>query len=167
MFSVESFYAPQTRLSQASEEEGVDVYVPPEGEPEAAERNERYLRIMRALLSYAARPEGTFHTRAFVASLPDGELYDFCRDNALPDVLLTLYALGSVDLDAWRASADPVLEPLGEFESAWCLARLPEELLCWHSLRFSKADSSFRFTVRREGGAREIEMTDLLVEVNR
>ena len=167
MFSVENFYAPQSRITEEEQEKGIAM--DDSGEDTFSvimeERNQRFLSIFHSLFSYLVTQRFHFPARQYVASLEEAQLFEFCADNALPDVLLQLYAIGVLDISGWRNSSDPIPEPMGELEPTWCLSHLPKELLPMKELRISKLESDFMFTVRKENICRKIEMTDLSFEV--
>ena len=167
MFSVENFYAPQSRITEEEQEKGIAM--DDSGEDAFSviteKRNQRFLSIFHSLFSYLVTQRFHFPARQYVASLEEAQLFEFCADNALLDVLLQLYAIGVLDISGWRNSSDPIPEPMGELEPTWCLSHLPKELLQMKELRISKLESGFTFTVCKENICRKIEMTDLDFEV--
>lgn len=165
-FSPESLYAIQDRLSEQEEEEQ-KVLEEGEEEPDpAALRNERFLRICTEFFAFLSNRE-RFRVSEFVASLPDDTLYDFCVENALPQVILHLYGLQNVSITDWKASQEMIVQPVGEFELSWCLNELPAEYLELDSFTVTKMDRAFSFSVQKEGKQNTIEMTDFGFEVMR
>lgn len=165
-FSPESLYAIQNRLSEQEEEER-KVLEEGEDEPDpAALRNERFLRICKSFFAFLSKRE-RFRVSEFVASLPDDTLYDFCMENALPQVILHLYGLQTVSIADWKASQEMIVQPMGEFELSWCQNELPVEYLELDSFTVAKMDRVFSFSVQKEGRQNTIEMTDFGIEVMR
>lgn len=167
-FSVENFYAPQTDLCGREEAQGLDLAEEGGEDPgrRAEERNGRFLAIVRSFFAYA-RGRARFPASGFVGSLSGGELRAYCEENALPNVLLSLFALQELDIEGWRAEGGGgfAFPPSGEFELSRCLEGLPEGLLEARRIRFEKAGGTFRFEA--PPGPRRIDMTDFEVEVVR
>ena len=164
---MENFYAPQSSLSKADNEEGIELH--DEGpDPSAAviqRRNERFRKIFHSLFSFLSHQDGPVSSRQYAESLVQVQLDEFCMDNALPNTLLELYAIGTIDISAWKASDSPIPEPMGELEVAWCLRCLPEELLWMRMIRITKLEGTFTIAAGEGEARREIEITDLEFEV--
>lgn len=165
-FSIENLYSFQQRLLE-----------PREGEPEALDdeteevdpmeqRNQRFLSICSTLFAFMV-PRTSFKISEFVASLQDGDLFDYCEENALPQVVLNLYAMQSVSVSAWKESQEIIILPLGEFELSWCLSEMPEQYRQLDSFTVTKLEREFSFTVERDGRQNRISMTDFLFEVKK
>lgn len=168
-FSPESFYAAQSRMNDAQEEQGVWI---DETEDNAAEeqirqRNERYLAIMRELFTYLQTQDKPCWCSTWVTSIPEERLSDFCEDNSLPNVLLALYEIGDIDIAGWKAAHDPIPEPMGEFEAAWCLGEMDAGLLDMQNVLVTRQNRMFSFSVRKDDFVRNIDMTDFRMEVIR
>lgn len=167
VFSLENFYAPQSSLSKVDSEEGIELH--DEGpDPSAAviqRRNERFRKIFLSLFSFLSHQDGPVSSRQYAESLAQVQLDEFCMDNALPNTFLELYAIGTIDISAWKASDSPIPEPMGELEVAWCLRCLPEELLRMRMIRVTKLEGTFTIAAGEGEARREIEITDLEFEV--
>ena len=165
-FSIESFYAPQGKLTEQEEEEGVDISEE-ETEPvrESDIRNRRHRDIVEKFFQYAENRQ-SFSIQSFVEWLRVSELVEYCTENALPNVLLSLYAMQELDLEGWRNSTDRFASvPDGEFELAWCLEELSPQLLTARKMIFRKLDRTFSFSMESDGKKQTIEMTNFEVEV--
>lgn len=164
-FSLENFYAAQSNITEPEENPGIDIT---QEESDTMQqwkiRNQRYLRIVRTFFEFAQNQE-CFPISCFVASLRIAERLDFCQETALPNVLLSLFAMQQIDLDGWKKSERFAILPNGEFELAWCLEELPPELLNEKQIRFQKLETTFCFSAEIEGIQHKIEMTDFEVEV--
>ena len=165
-FSPESLYAIQEKLFESAEEEREELDEEEEREDPVALRNSRFLNICRAFFTYLA-VRSAFRVSEFVASLSDEALYEYCLENALPQVIMQLYALQTVSVTEWKRSSEMIVEPVGEFELPWCLSKLPEEYLGLDSFTVTKLDRAFSFSVSKAGRQNSISMSDFLVEVKR
>ena len=165
-FSIENFYALQTRIRDLEEEEAVDLESQAEEEDPAIARNARFLDICTALFSYM-KVQKEFKISQFIASLSDEQIYEFCEENALPRVVLSLYALQNVSVSDWKKSQEMIMPPLGEFELSWCMSQMPQDFLEMDSFSLEKLEREFSFSVQGNAGQRRISMSDFLVEVKR
>lgn len=165
-FSIENFYAMQAKISDTEEEDAEVIdNVIEEADPIEV-RNIRFQRICEEFFDFlTTRVE--FRISEFIASLSDMKLVYFCEDSALPQVILTLYALQRVSVTDWRKSEEMVVAPLGEFELAWCMKDLPEYCLEIDSFTVEKLDRDFSFTVHKDGRQCRIDMSDFRIEVKR
>lgn len=165
-FSVENFYAIQTRIAAAEEEE-TELFEEEIKEADPVEvRNARFLAICSDLFSYLiTRTE--FKVSEFIASLSDDRLYDFCEEKSLPQVILTLYSLQKISVLEWKRNREMIVQPMGEFELSWCLSELPESCLQINYFTVEKLDRTFSFEVSRAGKQNKISMSDFLIEVER
>ena len=165
-FSVENFYALQSGITDTGEDESDDF------EEEICEadpleiRNARFYKICEAFFEYMITRE-RFKISEFAASLSDEKLYEFCEENALPQVILALYSLQEISVAEWKKSSEMIVEPMGEFELSWCLSELPEYCREIDSFTVAKLDREFSFTVCRDGKQNRISMSDFAIEVNR
>ena len=166
LFSIENFYAAQSVLTESNEDRGTPIDTE---EEDAAllleqERNQRFLAIMQSFFSYMQQ-HSEFHVSQFIASLPDAELFRFCTEKALPNVLLKLFEIGCVDIAHWKQSAELIPEPKGEFEPGWCLSNLSDSLLQMQVIHILNTDRKCSFSVIQGQEQRSISMTDFRVEV--
>lgn len=168
MLSIESLYSPRIELREEGEPDSEDLTLDDQGNVDSVEvRNQRFLDICTDLFAFIGH-KTTFKVSEFVASLDDESLCEYCIEHAFQQVVMALYAMQTVSVDDWRSSDGAVMTPLGEFELAWCMSEMPEQLLeklRWFTI--SKLDREFSFTVQRNGRQKKIEMTDFLVEVER
>lgn len=165
-FSVENFYAMQTRITELEEEEAEDFEEEIEQENPIEIRNARYYDICAAFFEYLIGQKA-FKISEFVNSLSDDRLYEFCEENALPQVILTLYSLQKVSVADWKKSEEMIVQPMGEFELSWCLSELPERCLEIDSFTIEKLEREFSFTVSRDGRQNRICMSDFAIEVRK
>ncbi len=166
-FSVENFYAPQTKINDAQEKEGLDISAE-EGEQARiiARRDARFQRICTAFFGFAAA-RTDFTAEELVESLSVANLFEFCEENALPTFLLTLYGMQTLDIAGWKASERMAVEPMGELELSWCLNEMPPENLEMKAVRLTGSGDTFRFSVKKEDVERSVCMTNFRVEVER
>ena len=164
-FSVESFYAPQTKLTEAEELQGIDLT---EEETDFHRqihlRDQRHLAIVRDFFQFS-KGRTRFSIHEFIETLRISELISYCEENALPNVLLSIFAMQELDLETWRQEKKFAIVPNGEFELAWCLEELSPELICMRKICFHGSEHTFRFTVEMEGQTRRIDLSDFEVEV--
>ena len=164
-FSLENFYAPQSKLNPDEEDPGLDLTQEDSDEAERIEqRNRRNRTIVERFFAYAT-DHPHFAISEFVGTLSVADLVETCAENALPRALLAICSLQELDLDGWKASEKFHVVPNGEFELAWCLTELPETLLQMHSLSFTRRETTFCFAAQRDGVQRRIDMSDFEVEV--
>jgi len=165
-FSIENFYAMQKRLTELEEEDAESFEEEIEEENPIEKRNTRFYRICEEFFSYLITRK-TFKVSEFVGALNDDKLFDFCEDNALPQVILTLYSLQKISVAEWKASSEMIVPPMGEFELSWCLSEFPAYLLEINSFTVERMDREFSFTVNRNGKQNKISMSDFMVEVRK
>lgn len=166
--SLYSLYSPQINLREDEEPDSED-WSPDDQDvvDPISVRNQRFLSICTDLFFFMSRRQ-TFRINEFVASLDNERLCEYCTDHALQQVIMALYAMQTVSIENWRASSDVVMTPLGEFELAWCLNEMPEQLLeKLRQITVTKLDREFSVTVTSGETRKKIEMTDFLVEVTR
>lgn len=165
-FSVENFYALQAKITELEEDEADNFEEEIEEDDPVEIRNARFYRICEAFFDYLiTRTE--FKISEFVASLSDEKLYEFCEENALPQVILALYSLQTISVAEWKKSSEMIVPPMGEFELSWCLSELPEYCREIDSFTVDKLDRTFSFAVSREGRQNKISMSDFAIEVKR
>lgn len=166
LFSIENFYAAQSVLTESNEDRGTPIDTE---EKDAAllleqERNQRFLDIMQSFFSYMQQ-HSEFHVSQYIASLSDTELFRFCNEKALPNVLLKLFEIGCVDIAHWKQSAELIPEPKGEFEPGWCLSNFSDSLLQMQAIHILNTDRKCSFSVTQGQEQQSISMTDFRVEV--
>ena len=165
-FSVENFYALQNRITELEEEEAEEFEEEIEEVDPVEARNSRFFGICSGLFDWLiARTE--FKISEFIASLSDDKLYDFCEENALPQVILTLYSLQKISVSDWKRNQEMIVQPMGEFELSWCLSELPEYCLEIDYFTIEKLDREFSFAVSRDGKQNRICMSDFMIEVKK
>ena len=166
-FSVENFYAPQGKISENEAEEGLDITgEETDYEKQVEIRNTRFRNISCDLFRFMEHKE-RFKISAFIDSLRVSELKDYSTENALPSVMLSLFAMQELNIEEWKNGERFTVIPNGEFELAWCLEEIPEEYLQIKIIRFTKINSNFSFSAEQDGYERKIDMTDFEVEVVR
>ncbi len=167
-FSIENFYAAQKSFDDIEDEENLDMENADENvEKEKIDRrNERYKNICCSIFSFIKEKE-SFTTEEYIDSLRVSELKEFCMEQALPQFLLSLYEIGSIDIEEWKASENIEIEPMGEFELSWCLHQLSEELLDIKRIEIDKAVKSLTFEIKDDHTSRKIDMSMLKMEVVR
>ena len=131
----------------------------------AKERNERFERIVKSFFSYAVSEKTSFPISAYISSISDEQLFDYCKENSLGIVLLFLFDAGELDIKSFNDSVSFSREPLGEFEADWFIRMLPEHLKSMSKLKITGKNRSFSFEVERGSEKRRIEMTEMIVEV--
>jgi len=165
-FSIENFYAMQPRLSEL-ENETTEIF---EDEIKNVNpidvRNTRFYNICYKFFDYLIK-RTNFKISEFIASLNDDAIYEFCEDNALPQVILTLYSLQKISIGDWKKSEEMIVQPMGEFELSWCLGELPKNYLEIEAFTVKKLDREFSFVVSKEEKQNKISMSDFLIEVIR
>ena len=166
-FSVENFYAPQGKISENEAEEGLDITgEETDYEKQIEIRNERFRNISCDLFRFMEHKDH-FKISDFIDSLRVSELKEYSTENALPSVMLSLFAMQELNIEEWKNGERFTVIPNGEFELAWCLEEIPEEYLQIKQIRFTKINSSFSFSAEQDGYERKIDMTDFEVEVVR
>ena len=164
-FSVESFYAPQSKIAEDEEEQGIDITEEETDYHKHIEvRDQRHLAIVRDFFQFA-KERKRFSMHEFVQTLRISELVEYCEENALPNVLLSMFAMQELDLESWRQEEQFAIIPNGEFELSWCLGELSPEMIQMKKMIFSGTEHTFSFTVEMDGQARKIDISDFEVEV--
>lgn len=163
-FSIESFYGIQKKLREEAGAGYVDL---PEGDEQviSAEeiRNKRYSAIIRALFSYINNDDEPKFS-GFVDSIAMEDLSEMCKDNSLPDVMMKLYSMGGIDIEGWKNSERNIIVPSGEFDLAYSLSELDDELLNIKSVRIDRLNEVCEFTIE---GQMKIFSNDFAIEVIR
>ncbi len=166
-FSVENFYAPQGKISENEAEEGLDITgEETDYEKQVEIRNTRFRNISCDLLRFMDHKDH-FKISDFIDSLRVSELKEYSIENALPNVMLSLFGMQELNIEEWKNGERFTVIPNGEFELAWCLEEIPEEYLRIKLIRFTKTNSNFSFSAQQDGYERKIDMTDFEVEVVR
>ena len=166
-FSVENFYAPQGKINENETDEGLDLTCEETDYKKQIElRNTRFRNISCDLCRFFSTKE-RFKISDFIDSLRISELKEYITENALPNVMLTMFAMQELNIEEWKNSERFSIIPNGEFDLAWCLEEIPEEYLNVKRIKFKKLDSEFFFSVQQDGAEQKIDMTDFEVEVVR
>ena len=166
-FSVENFYAPQGKISENEAEEGLDITgEETDYEKQIEIRNTRFRNISCDLFRFMEHKDH-FKISDFIDSLRVSELKEYSTENALPSVMLSLFAMQELNIEEWKNGERFTVIPNGEFELAWCLEEIPEEYLQIKQIIFTKTNSNFSFSAEQDGYERKIDMTDFEVEVVR
>ena len=166
-FSVENFYAPQGKINENESEEGLDITgEETDYEKQIEIRNARFRNISCDLFRFMECKDH-FKISDFIDSLRVSELKEYSIENALPSVMLSLFAMQELNIEEWKNGERFTVVPNGEFELAWCLEEIPEEYLQIKQIRFTKINSNFSFSAEQDGYERKIDMTDFEVEVVR
>lgn len=166
--SIEQFYGNMSISSDDTGDEGIEIA---DDDAESVNivqiRNHRFSEIFRLLFEYIKAGHNSFYISNFISSLENDILFSLCEDNSLPNVFLSLYEIGVIDIEKWKGSDEPVYEPLGEFEASWCLNELNADLLDMKKIQVSKQIRTFKFTLEQGNIQRNLDMTDFHVEVLR
>lgn len=165
-FSIENFYALQNSIAELKEQETELIEENDEGIDPIERRNERFYDIFEEFFRYLL-PRQRFKVSEFIASLSDEKLCEFCEENALPQVILTLYSLQKISITDWKSSNELMTQPLGEFEISWCLSKLPENYLMIDAFTLQRLEREFSFSLRAGGKQTKICMSDFEIEVMR
>lgn len=165
LFSIENFYARQKKFSEAVLDELVDITA---GEDYSVllkkERDKRNQEIIRSLFVYLNRHR-SFTVKEYMEDLSQEDMCYQCEEHFLPVIILKLFELQNINIEAFRYSDTPIAPPQGEFSLAWCLASLPSELIMMRSIHVEKMDETFLFEVISEEKLCEFTMTNFKIEV--
>lgn len=163
-FSIENFYASQKNYDETEDGNQIDI----DDTEENAEatliekRNERFESIIYSLFKYM-KGQKSFNTEDYIGSMTITELSNFCEEKALPQVLLSLYEIGEIDIEEWKSSEEIDIKPDGEFELNWCMKQLPEDFLEMKKIIFRKTDRIMKFDICAE--ERKLNFTMTVLEV--
>lgn len=168
LFSMENFYSAQKSFDDIEDEENLDIENTEENleKEKIAKRNQRYKDICLSLFSFIKDKE-SFSTGEYIDSLRISELKEFCSEQALPQFLLSIYEIGSIDIEDWKRSESIEIQPMGEFELSWCLHQLPQELLDIKRIEIHKTEETLTLEIKEAHTSRRIDMSYLEVEVVR
>lgn len=161
LFSIDFFYRRQNHIRENITEVGIDIGGEASADIEAEARNMRYVNIIQSLLIFADSSR-FFSFSEYLKTLPDETLREQMTENALPDVMLNLYAFGEIDIATWREEQNNVIIPMGEFDLSYCLSKLPAELVQMQKIIVRRTDDIIKFPVPE---CKRITMTDFTVEV--
>lgn len=163
LFGLDFFYSRQNTIRENSRDDGIDIISEENAETAADIRNNRYVEIIRGLLTYAkSTPE--FYFSDYLAFVSKEQLQEQLQEKSLPDVMLKLYGLGEIDVVGWRSEQHDVIVPVGEFDLSYCLSELPEELVQIQTILIYKLDEVI--TLSDDAGNR-IKINDFKIEVRR
>lgn len=168
LFSMENFYSAQKSFDDIEDEENLDIENTEENleKEKIAKRNQRYKDICLSLFSFIKDKE-SFSTGEYIDSLRISELKEFCSEQALPQFLLSIYEIGSIDIEDWKRSESIEIQPMGEFELSWCLHQLPQEMLDIKRIEIHKTEETLTLEIKEDHTSRRIDMSILEVEVVR
>ena len=163
ILNLESFYTVQEMITEMPDEDAINVDdVEDQNKDIINIRNARFSGITTELFTYM-RDREQFRFSEFVRSLPQDKLKEFCEENSLPQVLLSIYDLGETSITEWKAESDLTTPPNGEFDLSLFLKGLPDDLLNIDRFSITKTDELFTFST--EDGT--ITTNDMIVEVHR
>lgn len=166
-FSLENFYVPQGKINDNETTEGLDITEEESDfEKEIEIRNTRFCNICSSLFRFTANRD-SFKISDFIDSLCVSELKEYSIEKALPNVLLSIFAMQKLDIEEWNKNEKFTVIPNGEFELSWCLDKIPKDYLNMKRIEFSDLGTSFSFSVRYDDTEYRIDMTDFYVEVIR
>lgn len=165
-FSVENFFVSQKNYDETEEGNQIDIDDTEENiEATLIEkRNERYKNIIYALFKHM-KTNKAFSTEDLIGSMTVAELSSFCEEKALPQVLLSLYEIGEIDIEEWKQFEEIDITPVGEFELNWCMKQLPEDFLDMKRIVFEKTDRTMKFDICADEKSLNFTMTVLEVTV--
>lgn len=165
-FSVENFFVSQKNYDETEEGNQIDIDDTEENiEATLIEkRNERYKNIIYALFKHM-KTNKAFSTEDLIGSITVAELSSFCEEKALPQVLLSLYEIGEIDIEEWKQFEEIDITPVGEFELNWCMKQLPEDFLDMKRIVFEKTDRTMKFDICADEKSLNFTMTVLEVTV--
>lgn len=169
MFSIENFYAVQSPLNEGSKATGTDLdEIETEKEDIIQIRNDRNKRICIALFDYLFNKEVTT-AKAFIESLKLSDLFDLCKENALPQALMILYGMGEIIIEGWENALGYNTAPQGEFELLWWLKYVPTEQLNMKKIIITKLDEpNFKIDISSNNNNKcFIDMTNFEMRVIR
>lgn len=163
LFGIDLFYRRQNSIREVSRDDGIDITSDDTAENVADIRNERYVEIIRGLLSFAEN-RAVFNFSEYLDTVSKTQLHEQMQEKALPDVMLKLYGLGEIDIAGWRSAQHDIIVPVGEFDLSYCLSELPEESVQMESIMVYKLDNVITLPDHKGG---HIEMNDFKIEVRR
>lgn len=163
LFGIDLFYRRQNSIREVSRDDGIDITSDDTAENVADIRNERYVEIIRGLLSFAEN-RAVFNFSEYLDTVSKTQLHEQMQEKALPDVMLKLYGLGEIDIAGWRSAQHDIIVPVGEFDLSYCLSELPEESVQMESIMIYKLDDVITLSDHKGG---HIEMNDFKIEVRR
>jgi hypothetical protein len=166
-FSIENFYAPQSKIDDQEPDPGIDIS---EEETDLTQqiqrRNTRHRNIIGDFFRLIQEND-RFTANDFIRSLRVSDIEEYCADHALPNVLLTLFSMQELDIEGWKNEEHFTVVPNGEFELSWCLEEIPQEHLQVRKIRFTKLERPCSFECTLDGKRHSVDMTDFEVEVFR
>ncbi len=166
-FSIENFYAFQNKFDDTTKEKSIDISETDEIDDTYMKiRSQRYSDIIVLFIMYANYHDD-FTVSDFVESLSVTQLKNLCEENALPEVLVSLYAMQELNIEEWRNSEHISIMPNGEFELAWCMNEVDENLLQMKKIRFSSEKSEYVFTIRNNLQEKKYTLSNFRIEVIR
>lgn len=151
-FSIENFYTYQKKLSGEENTSSLDMTGAEDNSfSDEDMRNSGYIAIIRSLFDYLSQRDNA-DLCGYVNSLTNEQKEKFTHNNALPDIIMKLYAMETLDIEGWKSSERTIITPSGEFDLSYCLNELPEGLLNMRGIQIKKLDEPCIITV--EGQSR-------------
>lgn len=163
LFGLDFFYRRQNAIRESNRDDGIDITSEDAAENIAVIRNQRYVDIIRGLLSYAEN-KTIFCFSEYLASVSKKQLQEQMQGKALPDVILKLYGMGEIDIEGWRSEQQDIIVPVGEFDLSYCLSEVPKEFVQMESIWIHKLDKVITLSDAVDG---YIKMNDFMIEVRR
>jgi hypothetical protein len=167
MFSIENFYA-SYRLEEAQEEDaGIELSEEEYEDTLTQTRNERFTAVLRSFFAYASK-HGRFSVSEWIQEITFKDLLFLCEENALPNVVLSLYAIGTIDLQAVREDDSLLIPEMnGEFDLLAYLDQVDEKDRAMKEIRIMRTEKITHISLENDNEKRQIELTDFLVEVSK
>ncbi len=164
-FSIENFYMPQNRIDETVKEDGIDLTEDTEEQVNISEiRNDRNLSIISGIIDYV-KEHRSFKISEYVLSLSEEQKAVLCEENGLPNILVSLYTMQSINIGEWLSTDYVTIIPDGEFELSWCLNEIKERLSGINKLVFDYVGEEFTFSFSNGKYRSSITMNDYKVEV--
>ncbi len=163
LFGIDFFYNRQNAIRESSRDDGIDIISENNAENAADIRNNRYVEIIRGLLSFADQ-KADFCFSDYLAFVSKEQLQKQLQEKSLPDVMLKLYGLGEIDVAGWRSEQHDIIVPVGEFDLSYCLSELPEELVQMQTILIYKLDEVITLS---DDVGNSIIINDFKIEVRR
>ena len=163
IFGLDFFYQRQNTIRESLRDEGIDTCVEEESESASDIRNRRYVGIIRGLIAYS-EIKTVFRFSEYIGTLQQDILNEQLQERSLPDVMLKLYALGEIDVAAWRSEQKDIIEPVGEFDLSYCLSELPEEMVQMQAIEINRLDETMTIS---DGYGGSIVINDFMIGVKK
>lgn len=167
-FSIENFYAAMGKITDEQEETGIDLA---DNDTSTEERNKRknetYYNICLSFFSYMFG-HSHFTVKEFIGSLSMQQLLEWSRESMLPNTLLTLYSVQTIDIEQFHKETDNLItDPLGELDLLWVMSQMPKQLLAMKRVTFTGSTKTLTYMISDGDNEGRIEMSDFEIEVER